>query len=588
MRKLQPALSTTSTPRKRSASLRNHRRQIRQSLQWVLTSYWLLLGIGGVHAFAANHALLVGINSYPSIRQLQGAVPDVIALQAELETRWGVPRGNIVALTEQRATKAAILAGLDALIDKLQPGDTGLFYFSGHGVSRFDAKNPGLVSGLDPNSGAICPYDSKAGSPAEVMATLIVGNRDLRPRLARVRQGATLFVVFDSCNSGSAAKTLATLPTRAVPWGQLATRAGLSKEEQDAFAPAANAPASADPDDWPYSNVIFLAAASKFQAAIDVRRELLQKHPTIDGQPHGAMTDAILRAFRGGGDLNGDGAITYRELHATVRGTVEERHDHTPQLRYPASAALQDSPVLGNANPRLESTPSPKVDLLRVRLEDAPPGLSAKIGSIANLTLAPDAPDLVVRASQASLAICLPSYEVVMEFPPQQEADFLRTLAKHAQAHRLLALRYPRQDFELDFSLRTSRASQESVLTPADKIRFWSNAKQPYYPLMLNIDKHGEIVVLYASAVPVAAGEAVELPLSGLPEPPYGAEHVKLFGFRSPPPGYTSWIGRIGKVISADSDTFRELLRLVSNAQEGRAEVTRKLVTVENLERIRP
>lgn len=126
---------------------------------------------------------------------------------------------------------------------------------------------------------------------------MIIGRRDLRPILSRVPPEAQAFVVLDACyseNSVKAAGVLAAAPVRGV---NLAARLR-DRDPQAGPAPAATgaAPAS-ESEPYPYSNVVAFAAASKNQAALDIGSQLLsQNWRTVDGKPHGALTNSLLAA----------------------------------------------------------------------------------------------------------------------------------------------------------------------------------------------------------------------------------------------------------------------------------------------------
>ena len=100
-------------------------------------------------AAGEKRALLVGINDYTASRlpatatpspenrdwrDLEGAVNDVAILRALLVARYGFEPANVVVLTDQQATRAAILEALNRdLVKPSKKDDVVLFYYSGHG-----------------------------------------------------------------------------------------------------------------------------------------------------------------------------------------------------------------------------------------------------------------------------------------------------------------------------------------------------------------------------------------------------------------------------------------------------------------------
>ena len=59
-------------------------------------------------------------------------------------------------MVNQRATKANILYRLEYMIQRAEPGDVLVFYFSGHGSQIRDRNGDELTDSLDE---LICPYD---------------------------------------------------------------------------------------------------------------------------------------------------------------------------------------------------------------------------------------------------------------------------------------------------------------------------------------------------------------------------------------------------------------------------------------------
>ena len=99
------------------------------------------LGMLATTAFAAQYAVIAGINDYPDSRNhLNGCLKDVQNMTAFL-TGQGFPAENILVLKDAQATAAGIESAIKSqLIAKAQPGDSVVFFFSGHGtqVPDFD------------------------------------------------------------------------------------------------------------------------------------------------------------------------------------------------------------------------------------------------------------------------------------------------------------------------------------------------------------------------------------------------------------------------------------------------------------------
>ncbi|KAG8709018.1 hypothetical protein FRC09_000912 [Ceratobasidium sp. 395] len=80
-------------------------------------------------------ALIIGINAYPELKKLTGAVADAEAVQQFLVKDLNVPPDNINILLNANATRKAIIQGFKALRTdtRIQKSDPILIFFAGHG-----------------------------------------------------------------------------------------------------------------------------------------------------------------------------------------------------------------------------------------------------------------------------------------------------------------------------------------------------------------------------------------------------------------------------------------------------------------------
>lgn len=228
-----------------------------------------------------RRALLVGINDYTASRSsarprltappprdwpnLGGAVNDVGAIKEMLGLLYDFDERDIITLTDQNATRSAILKALEQhLAGPAAKGDVLLFYFAGHGSQVRNS----LSDEPDKLDESIVPADSRLGIRD-------IRDKELRPLFNRIlNRGARLTVILDSCHSGSGARGLA---TGARPRGVKAdlrdiadgTEAGPRPEERGALV---------------------ISATQDFDAAWEVRDD--------DGKMHGAFSWAWIRAMR--------------------------------------------------------------------------------------------------------------------------------------------------------------------------------------------------------------------------------------------------------------------------------------------------
>jgi metacaspase-1 len=103
-------------------------------------------------------AVLVGVDVYErsDVPPLLGCVNDVALVRRTLKEYFGVPNEDIRVVINERATKANIVHRLRTMVAAAEPGDTIVFYFSGHGSQIRDRDGDELTDWLDE---LICPYD---------------------------------------------------------------------------------------------------------------------------------------------------------------------------------------------------------------------------------------------------------------------------------------------------------------------------------------------------------------------------------------------------------------------------------------------
>jgi caspase domain-containing protein len=224
-----------------------------------------------------RHALLIGINDYSgshlqaSSRQasrdvpnLDGTINDVHLIKDLLGALYGFQPAEIVTLTDQQATRAAIFDAMEKhLVEPVHKGDIVFFFFSGHG-SQVKNSRSREADGLDES---ILPADSRQGAPD-------IRDKELLGVFNRIiDRGARLTIVFDACHSGSGARGL---------FGGLRYR-GVRPDLRDVADPAYGpSPES--------RGALVLAAAQDFDFAFETMDE--------GRNIRGAFTWALARAMR--------------------------------------------------------------------------------------------------------------------------------------------------------------------------------------------------------------------------------------------------------------------------------------------------
>ena len=530
----------------------------------------LVAMVGGLGA--ENRALLVAVPETPHIdpkdvAPLEGPSNDVSALRQALIDRWGFRDSGIRILDGAASTRASILEALDQLADATSAEDHLLVYFSGHGTSAFSEGGLGL--GLPRNTGALVPTDIRLGSEEETLGGLIIGSRDLRPRFERLdRSGAEILVLFDSCYSGDAARSIPRLVARSaelfprrttVPIDELIGEGSMDKP-------------------WPYERVIYISAAARHELAFEIpATDAVKATPTIDGRAHGVFTDGLLRALRGDADRDRDGRIVYSELHEFLVGHVL-KFGQTPQLR-PRSGGVVDKPVFGwesaPARPPGEVAPS----VLRVRLEPADATLSALLAKQDGIALTEGVADLEVRReSQGDFRVYVAGSDLGIGLgEPAEVAELLRT---RVPAQRIANLKFPAQDLRLAIQIEPDQAG---VYYRRDKLNVALRSGEAAWLLLLAIDARGGVLPVYPinSSQARAAGGTEPVRVAVLQvTAPYGTDLLEAFAFRDKPDGYDEWIGREETLNLADTERLYAMLRTDAD-KPGRARASRIVYTLD-------
>ncbi len=524
---------------------------------------------------AAKLAFLVGVGEFASreLPPLEGPAEDVAALRSTLLTSWGYAPQNISTLVGAQASKKAILAGLKGLMLKSRAGDEIFIYFSGHGTSALD---PNLGLAVPDGSGAFASYDANPYG-SNPLDTLVVGSVDLRPIFEMLDQGGRkLWVVSDSCYSATVVRSIASgqgaLRSRSIP--------RLVKGEMDQYlkmrVQATALQTGSKP--FPYRNVAFLAAAAEGETAKDIARESLAIYPTVDGRPHGTLTDALLRVLQGklAADFDGDGKVSLNEVHQAVGQFMAQRgYGHTPQ-RLPS--VLEDESGVGNrpllmggemAKPQFVSE-APK---LRV---DATALSSALRGSLQQLPLlewSEQKPDYRIAISRGHLQLWGAAGDLVSEFDQADRGALLGQLQQLVWTQRLDLV--ARKNRRAALTAEISPSYMGGNFLVGDILQFSVRPDREAKILIVNADSLGKVSVLYPfrsnELATVSAGRVLSVG-SGPHDPvtvtePLGMDVQMLFAFDQPGPDLLSWSGV--NDLSAESPRLTELEALLQ-AHKGR------------------
>ncbi|VFQ78226.1 unnamed protein product [Cuscuta campestris] len=145
-----------------------------------------------------RRAVLCGITYQGHKKSLKGSVNNVSSIRQLLVSVLGFPPSSILVLTENERdpsripTKANIRESMNWLVRGCQPGDSLVFYYSGHASQVID-RDGDEVDGIDES---ICPLDYETEGKIlddEINAKLV------RP----LTHGVTLHAIMDTCFSGT-------------------------------------------------------------------------------------------------------------------------------------------------------------------------------------------------------------------------------------------------------------------------------------------------------------------------------------------------------------------------------------------------
>ena len=278
-----------------------------------------------------KHALLVGINDYPGTQNdLQGCVNDITNVYDVLVKYFGFAAADIKMLSDKRATKKAILAGLGSMVGKGKPGDTLVFHYSGHGSQVRDTEGDELEDGKDE---IICPWDFDWEDG-------YIKDDDFHAMFQDLKKGVHLEVILDSCHSGTGTrelildrKSLGAFPdgTRDEHslWSSaycirpryLAPPADIARRSDEVFGKELVLRRFARDDSM---NHVLWAACKSDQYSSDAN---------IGGSPNGAFSYFFCRHIR-----DTQGKVSREQLLKLVRASLKhEGFSQVPQLEGPAA-----------------------------------------------------------------------------------------------------------------------------------------------------------------------------------------------------------------------------------------------------------
>lgn len=142
-----------------------------------------------VASSGTKKALLIGVNYLGTPYQLSGCIDDTTRMKDTLTELGFTSFSLLTDNTDTKPTKGAILQSLTTMLSTAVAGDVLVFYFSGHGSCTFDYTG-----------------DETDGKDEMIISSDLQGVLDdelKRILVSNMKEGVTLFGLFDSCHSGT-------------------------------------------------------------------------------------------------------------------------------------------------------------------------------------------------------------------------------------------------------------------------------------------------------------------------------------------------------------------------------------------------
>lgn len=322
-----------------------------------------------------TYALLVGCTRYPYLSgfDLVGPANDVALTKQLLTSRFGLDEENITTLVgwpedaSSRPTRANIERELQRLASEASSGDQVVILLGGHGSQQPNAEDPGdpEPDGFDE---LFLPADVQAWDGSRGQVENAIRDDEVKEWLGTIRdRGAFVWVIFDSCHSGTMTRGLpedlelerrvpveALVPEQALAGLGVSTTRGGSLSEEDILG--------LDPTD---GGLVAMYAAQPHELTPEMPL------PTRRDERYGLFSYTLNRILR-----QATSPLTYRELVERVNAHYRSlgRSSPTPLIE----GGDLDREVLG-----LTSMPQPPSMLVSGKSEA---GYEIAAGSLQGLT----------------------------------------------------------------------------------------------------------------------------------------------------------------------------------------------------------
>ena len=273
------------------------------------------------------YALIVGIDKYPSeviLQQsvrfpaLRGCVHDAKAVTAYLETSPPAEVDTLL-LTDEKATKTAIVEAFRSHLGQAKAGDVALFYFSGHGTQEWADKTV-WTGETDGRLECLACYYT-----AQTADSFLLADKELRYLIGQLaankpaNERPQIMAIFDCCHSGDNTRNgelmttaFADVAERRIPFsfGQRTWDHFIFSNTISEATVRQQGVAKAIPE----GTHVQLSACESDESALEVSGE-------------GVFTKTLLTVLRQAG-----GPISYYSLRSRVRQYLRNVFDQRPRI----------------------------------------------------------------------------------------------------------------------------------------------------------------------------------------------------------------------------------------------------------------
>jgi hypothetical protein len=473
----------------------------------------------------AKKALLVGVEHHcdDPANHLPGVTADVQLLSEVLSSKAGFSRENQKILLDRQATKKNVVKTFeDWLINGTRPGDTVLFYFSGHGTQIWDENGHEIQDG---KAKILICYDTRLVGPEversfrnrlskanDIKDTVnaLLGD-ELHKLLSQLKDRTVIFV-SDSCHSGTVYKSLGDRKVITKNFRQpMVFKGVLEKRVSDTVNK------SLEPDK-PYIDsdlTIHGVRLAAFTACENSQQAEVKPFSTEPVGEHSVFSWYLYHALQGKADLKGEGKITLAGLAKYLEESIKrDGFSQVPQAEFQPSSI---------ANEILESQVNKAQDQVRPPQKigfffAAGTGITSSERDRVSSAIARNIPAFQLNDQKRDNSVYLvmekkgSNYLAQISDPTgaiwekQEATDFeaavkkiLGNLRAYYIQTRLMALKNPSPKADLDFSYQVkgkpTRAAGEVL--KGDTIIINAQTKSSGYLYVFGVDTEGIIHPLY-------------------------------------------------------------------------------------------